>query len=78
MCVSNQVAIVSLYNTKWHIFLSETEYVYRTVQTDSLKIIEFKLSLQIEKFFHIEFFLYLQTLKNESIFSFLLPSDAGS
>jgi hypothetical protein len=46
-----QPAILSLYGTKRHIVVSQTENVYGTVQTDSLKIIKLKFSLQSVKIF---------------------------
>ena len=83
MCVSKQTAFVSLYRIKWHIVVFQTECVYSTVQTDYLKIIKFKFSLQSVKFFYIEFFLYLQRIENQHTIFFrkvwnLLPSDATS
>jgi hypothetical protein len=36
VCISEQAAIISLYSIKWLVFITETEYVYCAVRTESL------------------------------------------
>jgi hypothetical protein len=44
--ISEQTAIISLYNINWLVCITETECVYCTVRTESLYIIQVNLSLQ--------------------------------
>ena len=37
--ISEQTAIISLYNINWLVFITETEYVYCAVRTGSLNVL---------------------------------------
>jgi len=39
VCISEQTAIISLYNINWLVFITETECVYCAVRTESLYLI---------------------------------------
>ena len=39
ICISEQTAIISLYNINWMVLTPETEHVYCVIWTESLKII---------------------------------------
>jgi len=38
--ISEQTAIISLYNINWLVFITEMEYVYCAVRTGSLNVIQ--------------------------------------
>jgi len=42
--ISEQTAIISLYNINWLAFITETECVYFAVRTGYLNVIQFNLS----------------------------------
>jgi hypothetical protein len=44
--ISEQTAIISLHNTNWLVFITETECVYCAVRAESLNVIQFKFPLQ--------------------------------
>jgi hypothetical protein len=47
--ISEQTAIISLYNINWLVFITETECVYCAVRTGYLNVIQVNFSLQIVK-----------------------------
>jgi hypothetical protein len=55
--ISEQTAIISLYNINWLVCITETEYVYCAIRTETLNVIEVKfhilmvLTLKIDAFF---------------------------
>ena len=44
--ISEQTAIISLYNINWLVFITQTQCVYCAVRTGSLNVIQFKFHLQ--------------------------------
>jgi len=47
--ISEQTAIISLYNINWLVFMTETECVYCAVRTGYLNITEVKLTSKISR-----------------------------
>ena len=47
--ISEQTAIISLYNINWLVFIAETECVFCEVRTGYLNVIQDKLSLEKAK-----------------------------
>ena len=47
--ISEQTAIISLHNINWPILITETEYVYCAVRTDSSNIIQVNWILDMAK-----------------------------
>ena len=45
--ISEQTAIVSLYNINWLVFVTETESVYCAVRTEHLNVVRFSLNRQM-------------------------------
>jgi len=46
VCISEQTAIISLYNINWLVFITETECVYCEVRTGHLYIVQASLSVE--------------------------------
>jgi hypothetical protein len=47
MCISEQTAIISLYNINWLVCITETECVYCAVRTEGLNVIEVILDFKV-------------------------------
>jgi len=64
--ISEQTAIISLYNINWLVFITDTQYVYCAVRTEYLNVTQDNLGLNGWTHITLHTLLFMSQARNET------------